>query len=147
MTEHKGKTALDRIVAGLPGVTEGPWEIFDGCSWRRIGTNHLSPIGRKDCAVLAPTVSPSDGHPDLYSSEANCQRNLEHIARCSPDVFREIAGYVDELRTALEFYSENWRVNCGDHGVPVALDPNDTLLNDWGDTAHKALYGVTKHDG
>ncbi len=45
---------LDRM------ATEGPWELQDGCSWRRIGTPG------KDGNVLCPsTYSSTDKHPDL----------------------------------------------------------------------------------
>lgn len=63
-------------------VTPGPWRVYDGCSWRRIGTAH----GRHDdCAVVYPYKAP-DGHPDLGASRGNdTQANLEWLARCSPD--------------------------------------------------------------
>lgn len=75
------------LLAGLEGVTPGPWKVYDGCSWRRIGTAH----GRRDdCAVLAPTTA-SDGHPDLTCSRGNDRdANLEHIARCDPDSIRAL---------------------------------------------------------
>jgi len=66
------------------GVTKWPWQVYDGCSWRRIGT--AQSVGRHDdCAVLAPTKA-SDGHPDLTCSRGNDREaNLAWIARCSPD--------------------------------------------------------------
>lgn len=77
-------TTPDPIAAierALEGVTPGPWKVFDGCSWRRIGTT-----GRNghDCAVLAPTKA-SDGHPDLTCAPGNdLYANLNYIAACNP---------------------------------------------------------------
>lgn len=100
---HPGKTALTELVEGLEGVTEGPWEVFDGCSWRRIGRAASPQNPREDdCAVLAPTKA-SDGHPDLTCSRGNDrERNLAHLARCSPDRIKAIAEYVGELEGMLE---------------------------------------------
>lgn len=87
--------AIDELIAeierGLEGVTPGPWFIYDGCSWRRIGTSQTN-----DCAVLAPTVA-IDGHPDLTSRNGDLYRNLGHIARCSPD---NIAALIARMRQA-----------------------------------------------
>lgn len=55
-------------------ATPGEWEIWDGCSWRRIGVRgaqHLRPI-------VEPTKSPTDGHPDLIGP--NLRDDLAFIA-------------------------------------------------------------------
>jgi hypothetical protein len=47
------------IRARAAAATEGPWELWTGCSWRRFGS---APTGR---AVCEP-VTQRDGQPDLY---------------------------------------------------------------------------------
>ncbi len=46
------------IEARLKAATPGPWELWTGCSWRRIGKV------QGDRALIEPTNA-SDGHPDL----------------------------------------------------------------------------------
>lgn len=89
------------------GVTPGPWQVYDGCSWRRIGT--AQSVGRHDdCAVLAPTKA-SDGHPDLTCSRGNDREaNLAWIARCSPDnvlsAFRSLSAKLTEARDQRDYW-------------------------------------------
>lgn len=48
----------------LAKATPGPWELQDGCSWRRIGTRG------HDGNVLCPdTYSATDRHPDLRAGK------------------------------------------------------------------------------
>lgn len=80
------REVLDEIEKGLPGVTPGPWAVYEGSSWRRIGT-----AGHRydDCAVLYPVVA-SDGHPDLSSRAGDREANLAHIARLDPQTMLAI---------------------------------------------------------
>lgn len=57
--EKAGVAALARLRELLGKATPGPWELQDGCSWRRIGTRD------GDGTVLCPTNSSHDRHPDL----------------------------------------------------------------------------------
>lgn len=94
MTASDNLSAIEAIEEAMKNVTPGPWKVFDGCSWRRIGT-----IGRdgNDCAVLAPTKA-SDGHPDLTCSRGNdLNANLNYIAACSPE---RISTLLAEARKA-----------------------------------------------
>ena len=50
---------IERLRQRLAMATATPWELQDGCSWRRIGTQ-----GR-DGNVLCPTNSLTDNHVDL----------------------------------------------------------------------------------
>ncbi len=90
MPEHKGKTALDQIMAGLDGVTEGLCEReFQGGrgSWiKRRGSE-----GDAEWCALAC---------GLHDTVANA--NAAHIARCDPDTMRDIAAYAAVMREALE---------------------------------------------
>lgn len=55
-------------------ATPGPWQVQDGCSWRRIGTSG------NDGDVICPTNHPSDNHPDLYSARGgDIYANLNFI--------------------------------------------------------------------
>ncbi len=83
---HLTPADLDVMEAGLEGVTPGPWEVYDGCSWRRIGTTGAR---YDDCAVLYPVVA-DDGHPDLSSRHGDRDRNLAHITRLDPATVREL---------------------------------------------------------
>lgn len=86
---------IREMLAGLEGVTPGPWAVYDGCSWRRIGTV----TGRyDDCAVLYPTIA-SDGHPDLSSRSGDREANLAHLARCDPDTMRQVLTLALEALT------------------------------------------------
>lgn len=106
----EAEAAIERLraelEAGLEGVTQGPWEVFEGCSWRRIGTKNALVNGEwrreDDCAVLAPTKSQYDGHPDLTCSRGNdLHANLEHVARCSPDNIRLLLSELSRLTREL----------------------------------------------
>lgn len=99
MTAHVGRRKLYGIIENLASVTRGPWKVFTGSSWRRIGRDgqHID-----DLAVIAPTTA-RDGHPDLTVSRGNDRdANLDHIARCDPDTFEQIADYVRGLERRLE---------------------------------------------
>lgn len=100
------RALIDELRAGLRDVTPGPWMVYDGCSWRRIGTAH----GRRDdCAVLAPTKA-SDGHPDLTCSRGNDRdANLAHIARCSPDNIAKLLDAAEAALTASRSGETGWR--------------------------------------
>lgn len=95
MTDHsRAKEMLGEIVAGLEGVTPGPWQHQNGCSWHRIGAPHLR---FSDGTVFAPTIAP-DGHPDLTCGPGqSLLKNLEYIARCDPDTMKAIAAYTADL--------------------------------------------------
>lgn len=106
MTVHEGKTRLETILAAMQYVTRGPWQVFDGCSWRRIGRGGHH---QDDCAVLAPTKA-SDGHPDLTVSRGNDRdANLDHISKCDPETFDLIGDYVRGLETKVAEYEDIMR--------------------------------------
>lgn len=89
---------LRAILNGCEGVTPGPWKVYDGCSWRRIGT--APSLGRdyNDCAVLYPNVA-SDGHPDMNAGRGqDTYANLNHIARLDPTTVKSIVSELLSLR-------------------------------------------------
>lgn len=47
-------------------ATNGPWEVADSCSWRRIVHKHTG------SPVIEPTVA-CDGHPDLSAKLADLE--------------------------------------------------------------------------
>lgn len=64
---------LDALALLVGKMTEGEWEIWDSCSWRRIGR-----VGRQgDRPVLEPCIDRSDGHPDLTGP--NRERDLSGL--------------------------------------------------------------------
>lgn len=87
--------SIEAIRAALvAGPTEGPWEIWTSCSWRRIKSG-------TGANVLEPTVAKSDGHPDLSASN----ETLAFIAACNPSAIREL---LDRLEAA-EKDARRWR--------------------------------------
>lgn len=61
---------LEAIRAREANATKGPWELWNGCSWWRIGTT--LPNGRR-VTVIEPTTDRSDSHPNLtgYNFQAD----------------------------------------------------------------------------
>ena len=81
---HEGKTILDAIVAGLDGVTPGPWRhnrVHDNA-----GVVHGDEIFR-------------DGNRELVVDDVVKDLDAAHIARCDPDSISAIAAYVAELQS------------------------------------------------
>jgi hypothetical protein len=75
-------------------ATEGPWEWWDSCSWRRLGVkddygNH----------VLQPHVA-SDGHPDVICEKSN-RDFIAHSRTDIPYLLDEIAKRDALLERAL----------------------------------------------
>jgi hypothetical protein len=52
-------------------ATPGPWQVYDSCSWRRIG------LAREHKEILWPSTNRSDGHPELDG--INREADLEFI--------------------------------------------------------------------
>ena len=109
MSQHEGRIRLAAIVEGMRDVTPGPWKVFDGCSWRRVGQEATRSRPQDDCAVVTPTVA-RDGHPDLTVSRGNDRdANLSHIARCDPQTFDLVAEYVVGIEQRLRAAEEALR--------------------------------------
>jgi hypothetical protein len=119
------KELADQISKAMEGVTDGPWEVYEGCSWRRIGT-----VGRDyhDCAVLAPTIA-SDGHPDLTCYRGNdLQANLDYIALCNPANMRIILSALADA----ERERDEWRKSLDECQKQAVKDGNTiTKLQAW----------------
>lgn len=99
---HPGRKAIEELVAGLEGVTPGPWLIesdYHGEEYEIYPQKDgPPPIGR-----WAEIFTVKDWHDDA-------EANAKHLSRCSPDNIRAIAAYVrqleaerDELRRAVEW--------------------------------------------
>lgn len=72
---------IEKLRELAEAATPGPWFVYEGSSWRRIG---ITPgRGSYDMAVLAPCVA-SDGHPDLTSTSGLREENLAFIAAANP---------------------------------------------------------------
>lgn len=94
---------LATLRALLERATPVPWQLQDGCSWRRIGTPF------SDGAVLCPgTYSREDRHPDLTAKDGRLYDNLRLIVEginTLPDLLSTIERQAEEiagLRAALE---------------------------------------------
>lgn len=69
----------------MSGYTKGPWKWWTSNSFRRLS----GPDG-KDGGVLCPTVSRSDGHPDLIVSKADMA-----LIESAPDLLEALEDMVE----------------------------------------------------
>lgn len=96
----KAKEALERAEK----ATEGPWEIQDSCSWRRIGRTPY----QRDGDVLCPT-NQTDGHPDLLATRetlafiAHARQDVPYLARKVIELDAEVERLKMSLKCALPF--------------------------------------------
>lgn len=90
---------LARKLLELSGkATPGPWEIWDGCSWHRIG------VRATGMTVIEPTVHWRDNHPDLHARPEDLRYAVE-AANSAPAIAQSLlsAGKeIERLRKALE---------------------------------------------
>jgi len=116
---------LAQIKARAEAASPGPWEIWSGCSWRRIGR-----VGHQgERPVIEPIVSRSDGHPDLTGP--NREYDLDFIAHARADIpwlieQLEAAGWtlpapspVEECAPTQHAYE--WKYLKPDDGVRTAI--------------------------
>ncbi|HSM79196.1 MAG TPA: hypothetical protein VLT57_16270 [Bryobacteraceae bacterium] len=85
MTDVLSEKELAGIEARANAATQGPWEVWDGCSWRRIGGGN--PRDRRP--IIEPCVSRSDGHPDLTGP--NLEDDLAFAVHARTDIPRLLA--------------------------------------------------------
>src|SRR5690242_14542216 len=83
---------LEEIKARADAASIGPWEVWDGCSWRRIGGG--DPRNRRP--IIEPCVSRSDGHPDLTGP--NLEDDLDFIVHAREDIPR-LLSHIASLST------------------------------------------------
>lgn len=88
---------LAEISQRAEAATEGPWQIYDSCSWRRIGLVH------EYQTVICPTVE-HDGHPDLLARP----EDLEFAAHARTDIPKLIA----EIKRLRE-QRDDWQRRAG----------------------------------
>ena len=82
--------SLADLAALLRAATPAPWEVQDGCSWRRIG--HVA-----DGDVLSPTNA-YDGHPDLTGRNRDADLALIVALRNeAPALLRRVAELEAEV--------------------------------------------------
>lgn len=101
------------IEARAAKATEGPWEVWDGCSWRRIGSVAT------DKPVMLPIKAISDGHPDIQArredlefacdARADIPNLLATIAHLRSEIVRKDAALSEALVAASRFLC----VSCG----------------------------------
>ena len=70
-------------------ATPGRWMLWTSCSWRRIGTEDQL------TTVLQPTVSRSDGHPDMSGEKDDFSYIIE--AKNSEPIMRKFVEQLVEL--------------------------------------------------
>lgn len=147
-----GTEALAAIVAGLKGVTPGPWwadserseggdGTFNAFAVYGPETRYGHPSSICDTHNSGEIMIERDGDDTPWDEQGRV--NMEHIARCDPDTMRAIASdiatkdaEIARLREALEFYS-------GIH-EPGLSNPNEgpwgVNSTDFGEVARAALY-------
>lgn len=101
-----GKTLMEELVAGLEGVTPGPWSV-DGYS--------------TDAVIYMPV---GEDHVSKWRHLTKCgaagghwRQNAAHIARCSPDAILSISEYVRTLQ------EENDRLKREREWLPIETAP------------------------
>lgn len=116
---------IEKLRELLAKATPGPWELQDGCSWRRIGS-------RCDGDVLHPSVE-RDGYPDLSARDGRLYPNLNLIVaavNALPTLLDELERLQKEngeMRKALQS-TERWLNQIAE------IDIND-IVADGGVTA------------
>lgn len=103
MLTSNEKKWLDEVRERESKATQGPWQLQDGCSWRRFGT-----IGG-DGDIVRPTNHWQDKHPDLDGKYENF-RFIEHSRSDVPRLLAIISrldAENEKYRAALERYGKH----------------------------------------
>jgi hypothetical protein len=113
MTQDLSDLKLEEWERIAREATPGPWELQDGCSWRRIGTRW------HDGNVLCPTNHPTDHHPDLCAGRGeDVYANLRHITTFDPPTVLSLLSALKEAREALRPIAK-----IADHLTPGTYGP------------------------
>lgn len=91
----EGKVLLAEIIAGLDGVTEGPWISKDHTTAFFVATPK-----RKKAAIRVTYGGNADNAP-LWGTNEMMVADAGHIARCDPDTMRSISSYVSSLEACV----------------------------------------------
>lgn len=90
MSDYLTDAELDELLRKAKAATPGEWQVYDSCSWRRIGL-------RDDYRVIIePYNSRSDHHPDLTGP--NIIDDLAHVSAANPETIQRLIAEVKELR-------------------------------------------------
>lgn len=155
MSDMDGKKKLEELVAGLDGVTPGPWSPFiddSGDEW----TGWPLSISA-DSITDKTVVRPGGFYPyrwDTKTSQHEAVANAAHIARCDPDTIRSISDAYkaleaenERLRALIAAGDDAHRSIVSERATPHAMkdvliehalvawfgraDWRDGLSNDW----------------
>jgi hypothetical protein len=104
---------LAALDAAAAQATPGPWALWDGCSWRRFGSESTG------LPFIEPiTYSESDRHPDLRVS----REDAAYLALCAPERIRAlVAAYRESQAENARIRSSVAKRNdrrCGDLYMP-----------------------------
>ena len=100
---HPAKALIEELVAGLPGVTEGPY-YQTGAPWYHDGTGVLSGSPDGNIAFMVADTDPFSGR-DEYTGPfpfGDAEADAAHFARCSPSTIRTIAEGFAALEAEVE---------------------------------------------
>lgn len=133
-----GKKKLEELVAGLDGVTPGPWSPFiDDSSGEWTGW----PLSINADRITDKTVvRPGGFYPyswDAKTSQHEAVANANHLARCDPDTIRSIS----DAFKAMEDENE-WLRNI----LAIADDP-DFATDERRCIAIRTMLMETRHEG
>lgn len=109
--EHAGKKILAEIVAGLEGVTPGPWyreneenegsygsgpNVSEGYTSFKLCADEgdICSAYDSDLAVIEEEVSGDEDGTWIDVVDIVSAANMDHLSRCSPDNIREIDAFV-----------------------------------------------------
>jgi hypothetical protein len=92
---------LKRLAEAANDMASGQWEVWDSCSWRRIGIS-----GRNSETVIEPVVQ-SDGHPSLKAK----REVLDYVACANPSVILSLISRLEKADAALKEIRDSTDVN------------------------------------
>jgi hypothetical protein len=99
----------------IEAASEGPWQVADSCSWRRIVNERTS------SPVITPCIQRSDGHPDLHAR----REDLEFVARARKR-WPEALAEIDRLTKICAILQETCNIlqeTCNEYELRLGADP------------------------
>lgn len=119
---------IEKLRAGLPGVTPGPWFVYSEPDVGLFNDIHAYNKESKYGGQIQVLLEP---------------KNVGHIALCSPDNIAALLDRIDELKAGLRFYAgkANYGVFFEDEDDGRTLYVRSLIMEDEGDRARTLVEG------
>lgn len=105
-------TDFTPLWAAAEQATKGEWQVYDSCSWRRIG------LKDKFETILQP-CNDSDGHPNMCGP--NAINDLHYIALANPATILHLLARLEAAERVVEIGRRVHNLNEL-HGAIAAYD-------------------------